>query len=805
MTKPSKLVILELEGDCRTEAVRVRLEIGPETARPTTSARAILPPNPGLMDTLEQWRDLYHRLGQTSRIIRPQAILYDGVISVDECRDASQRLKAQFREWLAAASFRTVDERLREEVTREDTTRVLVQTQQRELLGLPWHLWRFIDTYPHSEVGLSSTLSGATPCPRASFHRRIKILAILGHSDGINTTVDQRLLKGIPGAEVLSLVQPERSEVSEQLWNHRWDILFFAGHSETKAAKGRIYLNPDDSLSLEELRYSLRQAISNGLQLAIFNSCDGLGLAYELEELKIPQLIVMREPVPDPVAHTFLKGFLQAFSRGDSLYGAVREARERLEGIEGNFPCASWLPVVYQNSIAPALKWSEQRSNRWRWRKKAHISQRRVFKFSSLLVPYIVASIVIACRMLGFLEALELKAYDHLMSIRPPINVPEERILTILVNEDDIQYQQRDRNMTFRGSLADEALLELLKKVEPYEPRVIGLDIIHDFPFEPELSRYLEAQESFFAICRIGGTKTQLPGSINQLPGTKRLPEVGRKLAAVPPPSEVPQGRIGFSDFPLDSDNVIRRQLFGMSPSVVCPTDKSLSFQMAWEYLNREVSSGITAQRENDDSLIIRSDSFERRFRKFKRNSGGYHLPYKEAQGYQILINYRHNNILSYSLEEVLSFDSYALRELIPEKMIFIGANKIKSDQHRTPLSMSPTVTMPGVLVHAQMASDILSSTLDGVSSIQWWPEIWENVWITAWSFVGFVICIILENKVLRRIALLMLLFLLHGLSFYWMMNGLWVPLIPCLISTSVSFFVSNRLLERISVVSSKS
>lgn len=775
MTKPFKLVILELEGDCRTEAVRVRLEIGPETARPTTSARAILPPNPGLMDTLEHWRDRYHRLGQTSRIIRPQAILYDGVISVGECRDASQRLKAQFREWLAAASFRTVDERLREEVTREDTTRVLVQTQQRELLGLPWHLWRFIDTYPRSEVGLSSTLSGnAALCPRASFHRRIKILAILGHSDGINITVDQRLLKGIPGAEVLFLAQPERSKVSEQLWNHRWDILFFAGHSETKAAKGRIYLNPDDSLSLEELRYSLRQAISNGLQLAIFNSCDGLGLAYELEELKIPQLIVMREPVPDPVAHTFLKGFLQAFSRGDSLYGAVREARERLEGIEGNFPCASWLPVVYQNSIAPALKWSEQRSNRWRWRKKAHISQRRVFKFSSLLVPYIVASIVIACRMLGFLEALELKAYDHLMSIRPPINVPEERILTILVNEDDIQYQQRDRNMTFRGSLADEALLELLKKVEPYEPRAIGLDIIHDFPFEPELDGYLKTQDNIYHICRIGLSQSQLP--------------------AIAPPNNFPIEQVGFTNFPLDPDNVVRRQLFGMSPDEVCPTDKSLSFQIAQTYLETAtLAEELIFRRESDDSLTISSA----RFKKTQHDSGGYSLSAKESQGYQILTNYPKKAFPSISLEKMLSLDESELSKMTSDKIILVGTNRPKNDQHRTPLNISSVKTTPGVLVHARMVSNILDPVIDGVSTIRWWPELWENVWILMWSFVGLIVSEVSESRTDKRILIATSLLVLYGLCFYCMSVSLWVPLIPGFLSVLSMFVVAEFLRKR--------
>nr|WP_017295798.1 hypothetical protein [Geminocystis herdmanii] len=43
------------------------------------------------------------------------------------------------------------------------------------------------------------------------------------------------------------------------------------------------------------MKTALNQAIKQGLNLAIFNSCDGIGLAQELSKLNIPQVIVMRE------------------------------------------------------------------------------------------------------------------------------------------------------------------------------------------------------------------------------------------------------------------------------------------------------------------------------------------------------------------------------------------------------------------------------------------------------------------------------------------------------------------------------
>jgi branched-chain amino acid transport system substrate-binding protein len=45
-----------------------------------------------------------------------------------------------------------------------------------------------------------------------------------------------------------------------------------------------------------------------------FNSCDGLGIADFLAELHVPAMIVMRQPVPDPIACQFLLYFLSEFS-----------------------------------------------------------------------------------------------------------------------------------------------------------------------------------------------------------------------------------------------------------------------------------------------------------------------------------------------------------------------------------------------------------------------------------------------------------------------------------------------------------
>ncbi len=74
-----------------------------------------------------------------------------------------------------------------------------------------------------------------------------------------------------------------------------------------------------------------------------------MGLASFLEKLNLPQIIVMREPVPDLVAQQFLKYFLTNFASGKHFYVAVREARERLQELDIKYPGASWQPIIVQN------------------------------------------------------------------------------------------------------------------------------------------------------------------------------------------------------------------------------------------------------------------------------------------------------------------------------------------------------------------------------------------------------------------------------------------------------------------------
>ncbi len=343
----SKVVVLKVgDGDFQ-QGFPIRLQIGDEGKAHDTETRGRLPPAPKILEYYENWQMCYCRLGSPRRLEAAQADLTNVGNSHQECLNAANLLSHSLKNWLNSEAFRQVREKLLQKLQQSDEVRVIFQVDDI-LMRLPWHLWEFFELYPKAEIALGAQAYELVNIA-ATAKKKVRILGILGDSSGIDLEKDRALLNQLPNTETVFLVEPQRQEINDQLWEQPWDILFFAGHSRTEDETGWIAINKTDRLTIDELKHGLRKAITQGLQLAIFNSCDGLGLAQHLAHLQIPQVIVMREPVPDRVAQEFLKYFIRAFSQGQSFYLAVRDARERLQGLEDEFPCATWLPVIFQH------------------------------------------------------------------------------------------------------------------------------------------------------------------------------------------------------------------------------------------------------------------------------------------------------------------------------------------------------------------------------------------------------------------------------------------------------------------------
>ncbi|NEO90470.1 MAG: ABC transporter substrate-binding protein [Moorea sp. SIO3G5] len=361
----SKVVVLRLIGDLERD-IWVTFEWRPEGQLAEGRISTQLAPNPDIAQLYTNWQRRYHNLEYIYRNprLKPRKIYR---CSKQECDQFADELNRSLNQWLNSNhGFRRIRDKLAAQLrSNTDTkthTRVMIQTDNPQLQRLPWHLWDFWNDHDSVEITLSpleyETITANPP------NDQVRVLAILGNSEGIDIDKDKQHLQQLIGKDSLLefLVKPTREQLEASLRDALgWHILFFAGHSSSERKRhrttGRIYINDTDSLTIDELKHALRTAIKNGLKLAIFNSCDGLGLGNALAELQIPQVIIMKEPIPDQVAHKFLEFFLTEFTKRKPLEQAVIVARQRLESIQHELPYATWLPVIYQHPTAKPWCW----------------------------------------------------------------------------------------------------------------------------------------------------------------------------------------------------------------------------------------------------------------------------------------------------------------------------------------------------------------------------------------------------------------------------------------------------------------
>ncbi|MBU7585758.1 MAG: CHAT domain-containing protein [Nostoc sp. TH1S01] len=349
---------------------------------------SFLSPLPELLESkFKDWQYYIGLQGDRRRVAKNRDNRVSGVVNLTELANS---LKAELNRWLGRDGW--IDEngqpdprvslvldKFREKITEKDEVQIIVQTEDRKLRGLPWQEWDTLAGYTSRgvEVAISATnFKRLTQKQTAQLRATARILVVFG-DERLGFAQEEDFLKSLKryGGEPHILRQPTRQELEKTLQDSQgWHIFFFAGHSESdpNGKIGRIQINPADGkqgiIEIAELRDLLEGVIQKKLQLAIFNSCDGLGLANQLTQLSLPYCIVMREMVESSVARELLRHFLEAFVKDRSLFASMNAARQQLHN---KFePGKSWLPVIVANPLAKELTWNSLFSERrlsWQW------------------------------------------------------------------------------------------------------------------------------------------------------------------------------------------------------------------------------------------------------------------------------------------------------------------------------------------------------------------------------------------------------------------------------------------------------
>ena len=374
------------------------------------------------------------------------------------------------------------------------------------------------------------------------------------------------------------------------------------------------------------------------------------------------------------------------------------------------------------------------------------------YTFSLLLFTVILTVITLGIRRLGALQALELIAYDWMVNLYDK-KERDPKLLVVEITDRDIEQQQN-------FPITDDVIARLLANLQQHQPKVIGFDLYREVGYPPgtEALRKQLQQDNVVVIELIGNGNNSLPA----------------------PPGVAPE-QIGFNDIVIDvEDDVLRRNLMYVQFMRQGEVKEMYSFalRVSLKYLEEKNLKFAVYE----DRLQIG----EAVFPDLQADAGGYQLGASETAGKQILIDYRSSEIArKVTLSEALAGNIPP--ELIKDKIVLIGttAPSVK-DIYPTPYKGAKG-SMPGVMAHAQMISQILSVVLDNASLFWFWSEWLEGCWIWGWSLLGAIIAWKLKHPLtITGVGAIGMgcLWGIYSLAFSY---GGWIPLVPAAITFGVT------------------
>jgi hypothetical protein len=342
----------------------------------------------------QEWQQTYLSFYQSSQM-RGRAVA-EGKASLTmdwhaELVKAEAKLLYEFHRWLRSAELYEIRAKIalasqqlaKQNPEAPEAVSVFLTCSPIELARFPWEAWEIGTEFSNQdlsttgavrviraplnidgEVGRWGDRGSGRSHPRRS---RTRILAILGDDTGLNFQADREAVRSLLKIADVTFLgwQPNQTpaQVMQQISaaiedEQGWDVLFFAGHSnETDMTGGELGIAPGVSMSISEITPQLIAAKQRGLQVAIFNSCSGLSIADALINIGFSQVVVMREPIHNQVAQTFLVRFLQRLAKHQDVQESLLNARQFLR-LEKNqtYPSAYLVPSLFCHPEAPIFR-----------------------------------------------------------------------------------------------------------------------------------------------------------------------------------------------------------------------------------------------------------------------------------------------------------------------------------------------------------------------------------------------------------------------------------------------------------------
>lgn len=370
-----------------------------------------------------------------------------------------------------------------------------------------------------------------------------------------------------------------------------------------------------------------------------------------------------------------------------------------------------------------------------------------------------ISGTTIALSYTGIFQSLELSVLDRWFRFRPA-EAKEERVVVVTIAESDL-------NRLGQWPISDDVLSRLITKINQQQPRAIGLDLYRDLPVQP-------GTEKLTSVLR----------STPNLVGVEKI--VGESVK----PSAILEEReqVAFADLIVDRDRVVRRGLLSVSLDDG-RVQLGLATRLALMYLAHE---GIELEPV---------DRLERRlgravFVPLDKYYGGY--VNTDAGGFQILLNYRGIEESFYRVSIIDVLEGNIPPDLMRDRIVLVGSTaQSLNDLFATPYSSNPdrSQSLPGVFIHANLASQILSAALDGRKSIEVFSEPLEWLSIVVWTGIGAGFTLLMLHRhnfanddfSVVKVNLVCIVFpvtAILGSGYLLFLSGYWLPVIAPVVSS---------------------
>ncbi|MEO1179645.1 MAG: CHASE2 domain-containing protein [Cyanobacteria bacterium J06636_28] len=393
-----------------------------------------------------------------------------------------------------------------------------------------------------------------------------------------------------------------------------------------------------------------------------------------------------------------------------------------------------------------------------------------------ILASVLTASAILGLRCLGSLQILELKAFDTMITLRTS-EPGDSRLVIVGITDADLD--------TYLGtaSVSDQVIADLIHKVRSHQPRVIGLDFYRNLPNKPGTQ----------ALAQVFRTTPNLIGIEKVIGNDERYPIPGNAILRA-------ADQVAASDIVVDRDGLVRRGLLFPAADSARILE-GFGLRIALEYLAGEPAAIIPQA----DAPVLTLNQTQ--FPPIEHHTGGY--ADTDARGYQILLNFRQQKhaFEIVSLKQVLH--DQLPSDLMRDRIVLIGSMALsRSDIFYTAgqgAQGSPPIKF-GVEIHGEIASQIISSTLDDRPLIYAWPQWIENLLIIGITLGGGYLTQ-QATKLWQRLTFIPVASLFVIVGSYGALNllGLWLPIIPTLLGLWVAAALTGaHRTTRLQVLSAK-